>query len=126
MRVFKKLRFAAPLILLSFCCVSCGGNKITPREEGALVTGAVGAAAGAVVGSQFGETGAGAAIGAGSGAVAGAIAGDGRERSYEEQVEVQKEIIRKQEALIKRQSEEIQDLRRQMYYNDGLKRYDGK
>ncbi|RME60954.1 MAG: hypothetical protein D6780_02510 [Candidatus Dadabacteria bacterium] len=107
-------------VLLSFLILllSC-----TPREQG-VATGAVaGGAAGALVGQGFKKPGTGAAIGAGAGAVVGGLAGDYEQGSFEEQKAIQRQIIKHQEEEIKRQRREIEDLKRQQYYNEKLHKY---
>lgn len=103
---------------------SCGGRPANPTEESALTTGVVGAGVGAAVGEGMGSATTGAIIGASTGLTAGGIAGQARERNFEEQLAIQQRIIAEQEAEMKRQAEEIQDLKRQMYHNEGLRRFE--
>jgi len=46
------------------------------------------------------------------------------ERGYKEIVTEQKEIIRRQQEEIRRQDSEIQDLKRQQYHNESLRRFE--
>jgi predicted ribosome quality control (RQC) complex YloA/Tae2 family protein len=48
---------------------------------------------------------------------------DNEDMTHEERVNEQKEIIRRQEDEIKRQDRELEDLRRQQFHNQSLKRY---
>jgi predicted ribosome quality control (RQC) complex YloA/Tae2 family protein len=48
---------------------------------------------------------------------------DNDDQTHEEKVAEQKEIIRRQEDEIKRQDRELEDLRRQQFHNQSLKRY---
>lgn len=48
----------------------------------------------------------------------------GREFTFEEKVALQEEIIKRQEEELARQQREIEDLKRQKYHNDSLRRYE--
>ncbi len=47
-----------------------------------------------------------------------------KEDVYEDKVKLQEEVIRRQEQERKRQDNELQDVQRQQYYNQSLKRYE--
>jgi uncharacterized protein YcfJ len=119
MRMAAKSIFFVSLLSVLIGCA----QALTPREQGALGGGALGAGAGAMVGKQLGNTGTGAAIGAGAGALTGIAVGEAQQRSLsrEEQKRQQREAIYRQELEIKRQRQEVEDLRRQQYYNELLR-----
>lgn len=110
---------------ISFCLVlgACSQGNLSNREAGAVSGAVIGAGAGAAVGRQVGQTGAGAAIGVAAGGLAGAMIGEGYE-SYDAQVAQQEEIIRRQEADMERQRREIEDLKRQQFYNQSMQRFE--
>lgn len=95
-----------------------------------MIGGVAGAGTGAVVGNRFDKPGEGALIGAGAGAITGAatssIVENAEERNFEEKLAEQQEIIRRQEEEIQRQDREIEDLKRQQYHNESLRRFERK
>ena len=54
-----------------------------------------------------------------------AVGAEGMEdKTFEEKVAIQEEIIRRQEAEIERLGRELEDLRRQKFHNEALRRYE--
>ena len=90
----------------------CAGGPLTTREKAAGVGTLGGAAAGGIIGSAVGHPAAGALIGGGLGLGAGALVGDqmqGQEnRNYQ-----QDQQIRKNQAELARQRQELERLKRQ-------------
>jgi hypothetical protein len=130
MKFAQKSKASAPFekflsaCLLSVALGACSQNVASPStQQGAAVGAAVGAGSGAMIGSSSGDAGAGALIGAGAGAlVGGAVGGDTKD--VEEKLAQQDEIIRRQRIKLEQQQKEIQDLRRQEYYNNLLREYE--
>jgi hypothetical protein len=68
----RRRTFLAPLVALSIASAGLTGcANMTPAQQRALSTGAVGAAGGALIGAAAGNAGAGAAIGGAAGAAGG-------------------------------------------------------
>lgn len=113
---------AISLLLLSLLLHGCWADPpLSNREEGVLVGAAVGAGSGAAIGSISGHAGAGAAIGAATGAVAGGIAGNAED--VREDDAAKEELLRKQEKIIHKQGEEIEDVERQQLYDSRYEQY---
>jgi hypothetical protein len=113
------LKFLAQvLVALSVSACSTTGRP----EAGAIGGGALGAGVGGVIGNQSGNAGPGAAIGAGVGAVSGAVVGDAIDEEERRNAERDALLIR-QEQELKRQQRELEDLRRQRYHDNKLKKY---
>lgn len=113
------ITFTIPLVVLSACSTN------TPSQNADIATGAVlGGTAGAVVGNELGHTGTGAVVGATTGALVGNIASQGA--SNAEQIEAQREILKRQQAEIDRQRRELRDLERQRFHNERLRRYEAE
>jgi hypothetical protein len=93
----------------------CAGGPLTTREKGAGIGALGGAAAGGIIGSAVGHPGAGAAIGGGLGLGAGALIGD-QMQGQEIQNERQDYQIRRNQAELDRQRQDIERLRRQNEY----------
>ncbi len=96
------------LIVALFCVpliAGCASGGLTKRETGALGGGALGAGAGALIGHATGHTAGGAAIGGALGALTGAVVGD--------QIQAQDQRSDSQDAELRRQRQEIDQLRRQ-------------
>src|SRR5213594_5191547 len=107
----------APVLLLAgtLFVAGCTGGPLTTREKGAGIGALGGAAAGGIIGNAVGHPAAGALIGGGLGLGAGALVGDqlqGQEyRNYRQDQE-----IRRNQADIDRQRDELYRLRRQNEY----------
>jgi Glycine zipper len=86
----------------------CASGPLTPRESGAVIGGVGGAAAGGLVGAAVGHPAAGALIGGGLGLGAGALIGD------------------QQQARDERDYYQDQEIRRQQYEIDRLRRERGE
>lgn len=115
------------LVVFTLVLSACSDKGMSKTGEGALVGGAVGAGAGAIIGNQVdGRSGEGAAIGAVAGAATGAVVGHAEERNFEETIAEQQEIIRRQEEEIRRQDRELEDLRRQQFHNESLRRFEAR
>ena len=99
--------------------IGCASKDLSEREKGAAVGGAIGAGAGAGIGTQVGGTGVGAVIGGVAGALTGGLIGD--EVQNEAVKAEQAETMKYQESELERQKREIEDAKRQQYYNDELK-----
>lgn len=124
---FCVVRFMKKLCcILAFFLSACGGTN--NAADGAVVGTVAGAGVGAIVGDDRGHAGAGAAIGAGAGFITGAAAGAIADASkdHDDILLEQQEIIRRQEEEMKRQDREIQDIKRQQYHNEGLRRFERK
>lgn len=110
------------LFAISFLLLGCWADPpLSNREEGALVGAAVGAGSGAAIGSISGHAGAGAAIGAASGAVAGGIVGNAEDVRKDDAA--RETLLRKQEKIINKQGEEIEDVERQQLYDSRYEKY---
>jgi uncharacterized protein YcfJ len=96
--------------------VGCGpGNE--NLALGSAAGGAVGAGAGAVIGNQAGRAGTGAAIGGASGALIGGSIGAARDEA-EKKTSEEDRFIERQKAEMRKQSKEVEDLRRQKFQDD--------
>ena len=71
--------FITFIFLLS--CFTITGCATQGAQDGAVLSGLLGAGAGAIIGHQSGDAGEGALIGAGFGAITGAIIGDSVEKT---------------------------------------------
>jgi len=87
-------------------------NKLNTTEKGAVTGGAIGSGLGAVVGSQVGAPGAGIAIGGAAGAATGGIIGNEFDSQSSRSASIE-ERQRRQEARIKAQEKEINELKSQ-------------
>lgn len=107
------------LTLLSVSINACG-----PQNEnattGAIVGGALGTGIGAAVGSSSGNVGTGAAIGGALGSASGAVVGDARDKAEINTKEQDQFMVRQREQM-KKQEQELQDLRRQKFHDDYFK-----
>lgn len=111
------------LILIS----GCVEKPLTGREKGVVGGAVAGAGAGAGVGAVV-DGGAGVAVGAVAGGVVGAVTGGLIGESidnYDETVAVQGEVLDVQEQEKLRQEKEIEDIRRQEYFNEQLRKTEG-
>jgi uncharacterized protein YcfJ len=99
--------------------IGCGPRN-TNAATGAVVGGALGAGGGAAIGSASGNTGRGAVSGAAVGAITGAAIGSIRD-SAEIDTEQQDAFMKKQDQMRRKQDRELEDLKRQRYYNDYMK-----
>lgn len=100
------------LIVALFCVplvAGCASGGLTKRETGALGGGALGAGAGALIGHATGHTAGGAAIGGALGALTGAVVGD--------QIQAGDNRSTAQDEELRRQRQEIEDLKRQQNRN---------
>jgi phage tail tape-measure protein len=93
----------------------CSGGTLTTREKGAGIGAVGGAVAGGLIGAAVGHPGAGAAIGGAFGLGAGALIGD-QFQGQEIQQQQQDEQIRRNQAEIERQRQQIQKIKRQTEY----------
>ena len=106
---------AACLALLGLA-VGCGpGNE--NLALGSAAGGVVGAGAGAVIGNQAGRAGTGAAIGGASGALIGGSIGAVRDEA-EKKTSEEDRFIERQKAEMRKQGQEVEDLRRQKFHDD--------
>ena len=103
---------ATTLIFGLISLAGCSGGPLTTREKGAGVGALGGAAVGGLIGSAVGHPGAGAAIGGGLGLGAGALVGD-QLQGQENQNYRQDDDIRRNQAEIDRQRNELERLRRE-------------
>jgi len=115
------------LQLLSFTFLATTTTMIlgcAPRDSytttGAVAGAAVGAGAGAAIGSASGNTGTGAIVGTAVGALSGAAIGDVRDDA-ENATKQQDAFMKRQEEERKKQDRELQDLKRQKYYDEYLR-----
>ena len=107
-----KIRPAILLIAGTVTFIGCAGGPLSTREKGAGIGAFGGAAVGGLIGSAVGHPAAGAAIGGGLGLGAGALVGD-QLQGQENQNSRQDEDIRRNQAEIDRQRNELQKLKRQ-------------
>ena len=98
-KLFIVAALCAPLI------AGCASGGLSKRETGALGGGALGAGAGALIGHATGHTAGGAAIGGALGALTGAVVGD--------QIQAGDQRSDAQDEELRRQRQEIDQLRRQ-------------
>lgn len=116
----KKISFIS---IYSACVVFVGcWGSYTHREEGAVAGAVLGAGAGAVVGAPGGHAGTGAAIGGLAGAATGTVVGDAQD-VQEKRSPAQDVIMEKQEKIIKQQAQEIDDVKRQRFYDEEYNNY---
>src|SRR5919197_3967000 len=97
------------LLLGALFSAGCAGGPLTTREKGAGIGALGGAAAGGLVGSAVGHPAAGALIGGGLGLGAGALVGD-QLQGQEIQQQQQDEQIRRNQAELDRQRQELQSI----------------
>lgn len=90
----------------------CAGGPLSTREKAAGIGTLGGAAAGGIIGSAVGRPAAGALIGGGLGLGAGALIGD-QMRGQEIQNQRQDQNIRRSQAELDRQRQEVDRLKRQ-------------
>lgn len=97
--------------------VACGCSQST--AEGAAIGGAVGAGTGALVGSASGHAGEGAALGATTGALGGAVIGASSDKNDAKKAteKEQKQFMELQAEKMRKQQDELDDLRRQRYHD---------
>ena len=108
------------LILAVLCSPGCSDR---PSPESGAVTGAVvGGAAGAVVGNDLGNTGVGAAAGAVTGATVGAVVGSQND-DKKQIIQYQQEIIHGQQKQVFEQGKELDQIKRQEYWDEKLQKY---
>src|SRR5213594_3114 len=114
---YALLRNTVPVILLGGTLLigGCAGGPLTTREAGAGIGTLGGAAAGGLVGAAVGHPVAGALIGGGLGLGAGALVGDQLQGQEHENYR-QDQQIRRNQADIDRQRDELYRLRRQNEY----------
>ena len=115
----KLIRITAVACIL-LAVASCSSNP-TP-EGGAVVGGIAGAGAGALVGHDLGNTGAGALVGAAAGAGVGAVVGS-QDNDKQEIIDKQNDIIAQQNREKIRQRREVDQIRRQQYWDEKLQKY---
>jgi len=113
----EKFMRKAPMLLLAgmLLVAGCAGGPLTTREKAAGIGTLGGAAAGGIVGSAVGHPAAGALIGGGLGLGAGALVGDQLQGQEHENYR-QDQQIRRNQADIDRQRDELYRLRRQNEY----------
>jgi outer membrane lipoprotein SlyB len=102
------------LVLILFA-IGCAGGPLTTREKGAGIGALGGAAAGGLIGAAVRHPGAGAAIGGALGLGAGALIGD-QLQGHEYYNARQDQQMRRNQADISRNRQEIERLRRQSEY----------
>lgn len=105
MRMKKWTQSIAAVGVAAALGVGCASGPLTTRERSAAVGGLGGAAAGGLVGAAVGHPAAGALIGGGLGLGAGALIGD--------QMQAQEYRNYQQDQEIRRQQYEIDRLRRE-------------
>jgi outer membrane lipoprotein SlyB len=106
--VIMKTMMAILLVLSLFAC----SEPLTTREKGAGIGTFAGAGLGAIIGSATGNAGAGAGIGAAVGLIGGALIGDQMQARQKQEQDVQRQLS-EQDAQIRRQSMELEQLRQQ-------------
>ena len=114
MKTIQTLTNRTPILLLAgtVFLAGCAGGPLSTREKGAGIGALGGAAVGGLIGSAVGHPAAGAAIGGGLGLGAGALVGD-QLQGQENQNYRQDTDIRRNQAEIDRQRDELERLRRQ-------------
>ena len=117
MNATGKFTNRATILLLAgtLTVAGCAGGPLTTREKAAGIGTLGGAAAGGIVGSAVGHPAAGALIGGGLGLGAGALVGDQLQGQEHENYR-QDQQIRRNQADIDRQRDELYRLRRQNEY----------
>jgi outer membrane lipoprotein SlyB len=103
------------MLVLTLFAVGCAGGSLTTREKGAGIGALGGAAAGGLIGAAVRHPGAGAAIGGALGLGAGALIGD-QLQGHEYDNARQDQQIRRNQADVSRNRQEIDRLRRQNEY----------
>ena len=114
MKTNQTLTINTPILLLAgtVFLASCAGGPLSTREKGVGIGALGGAAVGGLIGSAVGHPAAGAAIGGGLGLGTGALVGD-QLQGQENQNYRQNSDIRRNQAEIDRQRDELERLRRQ-------------
>lgn len=112
-------------ILLSCAAAVTLGGCFQSAAEGAVVGGTIGAGTGAIIGSPSGNAGYGAAIGGTAGAVTGAVIGSGKDATKKTSEKEQQDFMRRQAEAMRKQQDELDDLRRQRYHDDYLRQQYG-
>lgn len=120
MRKIFCVRAAAVLCAATLAVMGCSSNP-TP-ESGAVVGGVSGGAVGAIVGHDLGNTGAGTVIGAATGAGVGAVVGS-QNNDKQQIIEKQQDIIANQQKEIRRQGNDLTQIKRQQYWDERLKQH---
>lgn len=108
-------------VITTLCFATACSDRPTPGT-GAVVGGISGAGVGAIVGSEFGSPGAGAAIGAATGAGVGAVVGS-QSPDKQEVIEYQEDYIANQQKEIYRQGKELDQIKRQRYWDQRLQQH---
>jgi len=111
----KQLLLRTLGIVLIGTIVGCAGGPMSTREKGAGIGALGGAAAGGLIGAAVGRPGAGAAIGGALGLGAGALVGD-QFQGQEIQQQRQDDQIRRNQAELNRQRQDIDRIKRQSEY----------
>ena len=110
-------------ISLSLALISCASNsnRDIGAVSGAVIGGGIGAASGNALGGKVG----GLAIGAATGGLIGGLIG--REQDVANiDSEGQEQTIQKQQKVFDRQKKEIEDIKRQRYYDQRLRELSDK
>jgi outer membrane lipoprotein SlyB len=102
----------ACLTVAAILAAGCAGGPLSTREKAAGIGTLGGAAAGGIIGSAVGHPAAGALVGGGLGLGAGALIGDQMQGQENRNVQQDQEIRRNQ-AEIDRQRQEMERLKRQ-------------
>jgi hypothetical protein len=97
--------------------LSCSNYQPTSTHVGAAGGTALGAGLGALVGSQVGNAAGGALLGAATGGAVGGFVGYQQDELDKRSAE-QDEVLSRQRRELQRQQKEVEDLRRQRYYDD--------
>jgi phage tail tape-measure protein len=108
-------KFLPLIVIVALVFTGCAGGPLSTREKGAGIGALGGAAAGGLIGSAVGHPAAGALIGGGLGLGAGALVGD-QLQGHEIQQQQQDEQIRRNQAELDRQRQELQSIKRQSEY----------
>jgi outer membrane lipoprotein SlyB len=103
--------FGIVAVVLFGALVGCS-EPLTTREKGAAIGTVGGAAVGGAIGAAVGHPGIGAGVGAGLGLGTGALIGD-RVQALEKQQGSLDEQIRQNELELRRQREELEQLKKQ-------------
>ncbi len=108
-------------LILLVCSLNACSNNPTP-EQGAVVGGVTGAGVGAVVGNQYGSSLGGAAIGAAAGAATGAVVGS-QTNDKQQVIDYQQEQLRLQQQQMYEQGKEVNQIKRQKYWDQRLQEH---
>lgn len=108
--------FVIAVLSLSAC-----SDRPSPAS-GAVVGGVSGAAVGSIVGHDLGSTAAGTAIGAAAGAGVGAVVGS-QSNDKQQILDQQQDIIVTQQEEMRRQGKEIDQIKRQQYWDQRLQQH---